>query len=111
MSYCLRNPLSTAERRRRTFVCLVTFCLFAAAAEAQDDSDQHGMPNMPGMSHETPAAGWLWMTDASAYFGFNDQERKFTDFSSWESQNWVMLDGAHRLGRGIFRFHDMHTLE
>ena len=65
MSYCLRNPLSTAERRRRTLVCLVTFCLFAAAAEAQDDSDQHGMPNMPGMSHETPAAGWLWLTDAT----------------------------------------------
>jgi len=91
----------------------LVFCLLTAAvASAQEAADQHGMPNMPGMSHEAPdAPGWHWMSDANAFFGFNDQERKFTDFSAWESQNWVMLDGAHRLGTGTFRFHDMHTLE
>jgi hypothetical protein len=92
---------------------MVGALLIAAGAHAQDPRDHQGMPNMPGMSHAAPpdASGWRWMEDASVYFGFNDQERKFRDFHAWESQNWVMFDGAHRLAGGTFQFHDMHALE
>ncbi len=50
------------------------------------------MPNMPGMQHDTPATpGWRVTEDASLFFGFNDQERKFRDFHAWESQNWLIV--------------------
>jgi hypothetical protein len=114
LPYSERKPISQRETVGVSLlVQTVMFCMLTAAiASAQDTADQHGMPNMPGMSHEDPAAGgWHWMSDANGFFGFNHQERKFTDFSAWESQNWVMLEGAHRLGSGTFRFHDMHTLE
>jgi hypothetical protein len=114
MPYSARKVISLDERLGVSLpLHVLLLCLLTATAVyAQDSADQHGMPNMPGMSHAVPdGAGWQWMTDANAYFGFNDQERKFTDFSTWESQNWVMLEGAHRLGSGMFRFHDMHTLE
>ena len=67
---------------------------------------------MPGMQHDAPAApGWHWMEDASVFFGFNDQERKFRDFHAWESQNWLMVDGTHRVARGTFRATAMTSLE
>src|SRR5579862_5191488 len=40
---------------------------------------------------------WLWTTDGTAFFGYNYQQRKFTDFTSWESQNWFMLMGQRPL--------------
>src|SRR5262249_10919349 len=67
---------------------VVLVCLllpFAATAQTGDGQD---MQNMPGMQHGTPQAeGWQWTQDASAFFGLNDQERKFRDFHAWESQN------------------------
>ena len=57
---------------------------------------------MPGMQHDAPATpGWHWTEDASAFFGFNEQERKFRDFHAWESQNWLMVGGAHRVTRAV----------
>ena len=50
----------------------ILFLLLSALASAQD------MPNMPGMQHDAPdTPGWHWTEDASAFFGFNEQERKF----------------------------------
>jgi len=70
------------------------------------------MPNMPGMQHDAPdTPGWHWTEDASAFFGFNEQERKFRDFHAWESQNWLMVDGTHRLASGTFRATAMTSLE
>jgi hypothetical protein len=70
------------------------------------------MQNMPGMQHDAAqTAGWQWTDDANAFVGFNDQERKFTDFRAWESQNWMMLEGTHRLDRGTFRLITMASLE
>jgi len=69
---------------------------------------------MPGMHHDAAApsaSGWRWTEDASLFFGFNDQERKFRDFRTWESQNWLMVDGAHRAGRGTFHATAMTSLE
>jgi hypothetical protein len=77
-----------------------------ALASAQD------MPNMPGMQHDAPdTPGWHWTEDASAFFGFNEQERKFRDFHAWESQNWLMVDGTHRIASGTFRATAMTSLE
>jgi hypothetical protein len=84
----------------------IFFLLLSALASAQD------MPNMPGMQHDAPdTPGWHWTEDASAFFGFNEQERKFRDFHAWESQNWLMVDGTHRLASGTFRATAMTSLE
>jgi hypothetical protein len=70
------------------------------------------MPNMPGMPHDgAPTAGWQVTEDASLFFGFNDQERKFRDFRAWESQNWLMVEAAHPAARGTFRATAMTSLE
>ena len=89
--------------------CLVAVLLtFAAAgvALAQD-------PSMPAQMHMTEGAApaWTWTTDGSVFFGYNYQQREFTDFSAWESQNWFMLAGRRPFGRGIFSFDAMLSLE
>ncbi len=85
----------------------LAFVLLHAGAGAQT------MPNMPGMQHGPAAAtgGWSWTEDWAAFFGFNDQERKFRDFRAWESQNWLMLDAAHPVAGGVFRATGMSSLE
>lgn len=47
----------------------------------------------PPVSGAPPA--WTWSADANVFAGFNYQRRRFWDFSTWESQNWLML-GAER---------------
>jgi hypothetical protein len=70
------------------------------------------MQNMPGMQHDAPPpAGWQWIQGANAFFGFNYQQRKFRDFHAWESQNWIMTEGTHRLAGGTFRVTSMESLE
>ncbi|HWW83193.1 MAG TPA: hypothetical protein VNZ26_06300 [Vicinamibacterales bacterium] len=48
-----------------------------------------------GLAQESP---WSWTYDGAAFFGLNDQQRKFTDFNVWESQNWFALTGDRPLG-------------
>ncbi len=57
------------------------------------------------------AQDWTWTTDASAFFGYNYQQRKFADFSAWESQNWFMLDGTRELDSGRLSLVAMLSLE
>ena len=63
------------------------------------------------MKMDAAAPAWTWTTDGSIFFGYNYQQRKFTDFSAWESQNWFMLAGQHPLGPGTFAFDAMLSLE
>ena len=56
-------------------------------------------------------SGWSWSADANAFFGFNYQQRKFRDFSTWESQNWFMVDGRRAVGPGTLAIHSMLSLE
>jgi hypothetical protein len=63
------------------------------------------------MGETMPNSGWMWSADASATAGFNYQQRKFTDFHAFESQNWLMLDAAHRFGPGIFSATVMSSFE
>jgi hypothetical protein len=68
---------------------------------------------IPSHQHaaEPPASAWAWRTDASVFFGYNYQQRKFTDFSAWESQNWFMLAGKRALGPGTMSVDGMISLE
>lgn len=45
------------------------------------------------------------------FFGFNHQQRQFLDFSAWESQNWLMVDGDRPIGRGHLILDAMISLE
>jgi hypothetical protein len=56
-------------------------------------------------------SNWSWTGDARVFFGYNYQNRKFTDFWALESQNWFMLSGERPLGAGRFRFIGMASLE
>lgn len=58
MPYSERKLVSLRETAGASvLVHALMFCMLTAAiASAQDAADQHGMPNMPGMSHEPPAA-------------------------------------------------------
>ena len=57
------------------------------------------------------SGAWRWTRDANAFFGFNYQHRKFTDFRAWESQNWFMLGGDRELGVGRLSVSGMASLE
>ena len=76
------------------------------AQEAPPPEHQH-----PGSSPEPLQNAWSWAGDANVIFGYNYQNRKFTDFSVWESQNWFMLTGQRRVGRGQLTLDGMVSLE
>jgi hypothetical protein len=65
------------------------------AQEAPPPEHQH-----PGSSPEPPQNAWSWTGDANVIFGYNYQNRKFTDFSVWESQNWFVLNDISHRGWG-----------
>jgi hypothetical protein len=63
----------------------------------------------------TPAVpapqAWQWHIDAHAFFGVNHQDRKFRDFTAWESQNWLMAMARRPAGRGMLTLSSMLSLE
>jgi hypothetical protein len=61
--------------------------------------------------HAEPSPSWTWMTDANVFFGYNYQQRKFTDFSVWESQNWFMVGAQRSIGAGVLTLPAMFSLE
>jgi len=85
-------------------MCAMSLCLATTAAVAQSHDHQH--------TTDAPAfTAWQWTGDASAFFGFNDQERKFRDFTAWESQNWMMGQGRRAMHRGTVQLTTMLSLE
>jgi hypothetical protein len=91
---------------RASVVLFAAALVSAAALPLQAQHEGHQMPPA-----ETGATAWTWTVDANAFFGFNKQDRKFRDFSAWESQNWVMLSGARGVGGGVFRATTMLSFE
>jgi hypothetical protein len=65
----------------------------------------------PGEQPAPAAPAWQWTTDGRVFFGFNYQRRKFTDFSAWESQNWMMVNGERQVRRGTLRLVSMLSFE
>ena len=80
--------------------------ILAATVPSRLDAQQH--------DHQATTAAttdWQWSVDGSVFFGFNYQYRKFRDFSTWESQNWLMAGATRRLGSGTFAASTMLSLE
>jgi hypothetical protein len=75
-------------------ILLVTAMLISAAAEAQ-----------------TPAEAWRWSFNGNVFAGVNHQNRKFRDFTNFESLNWLMGMGERPLGPGQLAVHTMFSLE
>ncbi len=91
--------------------CLVLWCLASVApphAQAQE-APPHAHGQMPA-SGSAPG-GWAWAVDARAFFGVNHQERKFRDFTAWESQNWLMAAAEHRAAGGSLWLNGMFSME
>src|SRR5215471_17190354 len=61
----------------------------------------------------SPAAAqdWVWSADANVFIGYNYQQRKYADFTAWESQNWFMLSGARDDNAGQLTLNLMMSLE
>ena len=69
------------------------------------------MPQHVHAMEPEPAPAWTLTTDGAVFFGFNGQQREFTDFYTWESQNWFMLDAARPVGNGRLTLDGMISLE
>jgi len=84
----------------RPIQILVLSLLLPVRLAAQD---QPPTP-MPPEHHHTqtppPDDRWSWDTDANVFVGYNYQQRTFADFAAIESQNWFMVAGTHKVGRG-----------
>jgi hypothetical protein len=93
-------------------VLLVSVCLLTAGLAAQDQApDQDQPPEHHHMAMPPPDEGWSWTTDANIFVGYNDQRRLFASFSAFESQNWFMLAGSHKVGPGRLTMTGMLSLE
>jgi hypothetical protein len=89
---------------RRTIAILV---MAVAASEARAQDQDHA-------DHQTPAAAsdaWQWHAEGNVFFGFNYQYRKFRDFDTWESQNWMMANAERAVGKGRVQLITMASLE
>jgi hypothetical protein len=64
-----------------------------------------------GFAEAQMPSGWQWATHGTVFAGENYQYRKFTDFQTLESQNWVMVDGTRDWARGDLRLTSMISLE
>ena len=100
-------PVKSHSQSRAYGRCLLlsaTILLTPFIAHAQDQP-------VPDPPPPDGTAGWQWQTDASAFFGFNHQDRRFRDFSVWESQNWLMGTGVRSVGKSRLRVFTMFSLE
>jgi hypothetical protein len=102
------------RRVRRPRSVVLTILLASIFLRGTADAQQ---PEPPQPAHvhpvavERPQKTWAWSWDASVFFGWNYQWRKFTDFQRVESQNWLMGAGERKLGAGALRLHTMLSFE
>jgi hypothetical protein len=73
-------------------------------ASAQDTSPEHHHAAVG------PSPSWSWTADANLFAGQNYQQRRFTDFATFESQNWGMLNGTRPFWRGRLSLEGMASL-
>lgn len=73
---------------------------------------------IPGLAwaqheHGAPVAGdrWTWSAQGQVFLNLNIQDRKFRDFTQFESQNWGMLSAGRKVGRARVTFHAMLSAE
>jgi hypothetical protein len=87
---------------------VVAVCLSVSAGRAGAQEHQHPAPDQESPSGDEK---WTWTTDANAFFGYNYQQRRYADFTAWESQNWLMVEGGRRMGRGRLTIDAMLSFE
>jgi len=90
------------------FLVIVVVCLQVSVSTTAAQEHTHPAPAQDPAARETT---WSWSTDANAFVGYNYQKRRYADFASWDSQNWMMFDGARRVGRGRITIDAMFSLE
>ena len=79
-------------------------CVFLASFAAQETPPEH--------QHDAaPRSSWTWTTDANIFVGHNYQQRRFLDYSAWESQNWFMAAAARPIAGGELTVQGMLSLE
>ena len=89
------------------FALAAALALPATAVLAQEAPEA-----APVHEHSQPASNaWTWRADASAFFGYNYQYRKFRDFDEFESQNWVMGTGSRTIGATQLQLGTMLSIE
>lgn len=54
---------------------------------------------------------WHWSAHGTVFAGLNYQQRTFTDFRTFESQNWVMGTGTRSVARGRLTLTSMLSME
>ena len=91
--------------RRVVRVVGYVLLVFGLDAVARAQTHEHVQASSPGPDT------WQWTIDGSVFFGYNYQHRKFTDFSAWESQNWLMAGGTRKIRSGTFTASTMLSLE
>ncbi len=96
-----RAPVVRRARVGGLAACLLIL-LVAAVAPADAQHDHHV---------GTSPAGWTWTAEARAFFALNLQERKFRDFHTIESQNWVMTGLSRPVGRARLTLQGMFSGE
>src|SRR5262245_35935468 len=84
----------------------------ALASSPVNAQDQPQPAAGASVAQDIPQPGpWSWRTDVSVFVGYNHQERKFRDFSAWESQNWIAGVGSRAIGGGTLTVSSMLSLE
>jgi hypothetical protein len=87
---------------------VIALCLRLSGAGVAAQEHHHPAPDQDPPADPTT---WTWTTDANAFFGYNYQHRLYTDFSSWDSQNWAMVNASRRVGPGRLTIDAMFSLE
>ncbi len=80
-------------------------------APAQDAHVHDAASAAPPPAAAPAPVDWQWQATGNAFIGFNGQQRRFRDFTAWESQNWLMLSGQRTAAAGTWRLMSMLTLE
>jgi hypothetical protein len=59
----------------------------------------------------TASDRWVWTAQGQVFLNLNFQDRKFRDFTQFESQNWGMLSVSRQSGRARVMVHAMASAE
>ena len=71
------------------------------------------VPALAQHDHAAMAAGdrWDWLGQGQLFLNLNQQDRKFTDFTQIESQNWGMVTVVRQSGPARLSAHAMFSAE
>lgn len=99
----IRDVLAPGFPARPTYWLVgALLALLTLATPAFAQHEHHAAP---------PSDGWSWKLETQAFLNANIQQRRFRDFRVVESQNWLMLAGSRKVGRGRLDLNAMLSFE